>query len=519
MKLAKIQLDKFGAVFVQKILIIFIYLVLACCCKRNLPDMEIPGNECLPSILPDISEVTIPWNIAPLNFIIKEKGSSFNIRITGSADDSFSVKSSDGEVRFPLKNWKKLLSANRGGKVFVEVSAHITKGEIIRFKPITLYIAEEEIDPFLVYRMLYPGYEAWLDMKIVQRSTEGFSVRSVLENQLLDNNCINCHSFVKNDPSKMLLHVRGSVSGTYFTENGNVVRRSLKTENMPANVVYPSWHPSGQYVAFSSNKTVQAFHSRHEKNIEVFDLFSSLVLYDTEKNEIMICNQADTASYMETFPCWSPDGKYLYYCRTPQVAEGFDFRQVNYDLVRIPFNQNERTFGKVELLFEASTKGKSVSFPAVSPDGRSVVFTLHDYGTFSIWHREADLYVLDLENSRIFKMPVNSDESDSWHSWSSNGKWMVFSSKRDDGLSARPYICYFYSVDSIGKPFVLPQKDPGLYGNMKKTFNRPEFITGKIDIDQRDFEKASSFEPVQAVWTGPVKLESVQDKRYGNEKY
>ncbi|HOF21257.1 MAG TPA: hypothetical protein PLO24_08385, partial [Bacteroidales bacterium] len=95
----------------------------------------------------------------------------------------------------------------------------------------------------------------------------------------------------------------------------------------------------------------------------------------------------------------------------------------------------------------------------------------------------------------------------------------VFSSKRDDGLAARPYLCYFHSADSIGKPFILPQKDPQVYTRMKKTFNRPEFVTGKIETGPRDFEKASRSEPVQAVWTGSSELKSHKDERYGNEKY
>jgi hypothetical protein len=53
---------------------------------------------------------------------------------------------------------------------------------------------------------------------------------------------------------------------------------------MTANAVYPSWHPSGKYVAFSSNKTVQSFHMHSSKNIEVSDMYSSLVIYDVEKN-------------------------------------------------------------------------------------------------------------------------------------------------------------------------------------------------------------------------------------------
>lgn len=513
-KLVHIRTIEYSGLF----LIMFLP-VLFMNCDSTRQVKEVIYTERLPLTEPDYSEATIPWNIAPMNFIIRENCKTYKIRVSGTDGSSLTVKSSGGQVRFPMKAWKKLLFRNRGGRITIAIVADSGSEKSREFMPFNMYITEEQIDPYLVYRILYPGYEAWLDMKIVQRSTEDFSEKSILENQLLENNCVNCHSFFNNDPSKMLLHVRGSKSGTYFSENGKIVRHSLKTDNMPANTVYPSWHPSGDYIVFSSNKTVQAFHSRPEKNIEVFDLFSSLVLYDVKRNEIMDCIQKDTVDYMETFPCWSPDGSCLYYCRTPQVKEGFDFRDVKYDLVKVPFSRESGSFGKPEIQFNASAAGKSVSFPVVSPDGRSVIFTLHDYGTFSIWHREADLYILDTSGGGVSKMPVNSDESESYHSWSSNGRWLVFSSKRDDGLAARPYLCYFHSADSIGKPFILPQKDPGLYARMKKTFNRPEFVRGKIDIDPHEFEKASRTDPVQAVWTGSSELKSIQDERYRNEKY
>jgi Tol biopolymer transport system component len=297
-----------------------------------------------------------------------------------------------------------------------------------------------------------------------------------------------------------MLHVRGSVGGTYFIDGRNIVRTSLRTENMKANAVYPSWHPSGRYVAFSSNKTVQGFHMRPEKNIEVYDLFSSLVIYDVEKNEMFACPERDTVRYMETFPCWSPDGKYLYYCRTLQVKDGFEISTVKYDLVRKSFNPESGVFGEAEMVYDAYSTGKSVSFPVISPDGHYLVFTLHDYGTFSIWHKEADLYLLELPNGSALRMTLNSDYTESYHSWSSNGKWLVFSSKRDDGLTARPYFSYFGNPDSVGKPFVLPQKDPTLYKRLEKTFNRPEFVTGRIDIGPRDFARASGNKPVKPKW-------------------
>lgn len=517
MKIIKGESYKHKNVIIRLIFMVILSIPMMFC-KENHHDS--PGFiDREPTIEPDYTGITIPYNIAPMNFIINEEGGSFLIRVKSEAYPDILIRSSDGIVHFKKKAWKELLVRNKGGEILIEVSSVDRIRKPQTFRPFRITVSKDPIDPYLVYRILYPGYEAWSDMKIVQRSTENFHEASLFENQLLDNNCVNCHSFRNNDPSDMLLHVRGSRSGTYFTENGHAVRKSLKTDNMPANAVYPAWHPSGKFVAFSSNKTVQAFHSAAEKNIEVFDLFSSLVLYDVEKNEMMVCNTDDTLRHMETFPFWSPDGSFLYYCRAPQVSEGFDFREVKYDLARISFDPVKRTFGKTELLFDAASQGKSISFPTVSPDGKMIVFTLHNYGTFSIWHKEADLYLLDISTGVTKKLNINSNESESYHSWSSNGKWLVFSSKRGDGLSARPYFSYIYSADSTAKPFVLPQKDPGLYKRMKKTFNKPEFVTGKIVVNPRDFARAAHNEPVQTVWTGPPVLKGIQDKRYGNEKY
>jgi len=462
---------------------------------ENIPAL---GRE--PVIEPDYSGITIPSNIAPMNFSILEDGRFFNIRAISPNGTQLFVKSSDGIVRFPVRAWKKLLKDSQGGKIEIVVVSENKGKKVTKYEPIYINVSNEPIDPYLCYRLLYPGYKYWVEMKIVQRSTEDFKESSLFENQLLEDNCVNCHSFQQNNPGRFLLHVRGSLGGTYFVDGEKVTRTTLKTQNMPVNAVYPSWHPSGRYVAFSSNRTVQTFHMRPEKNIEVFDQFSSLVIYDVEKNEMFACPENDTIKYMETFPTWSPDGKYLYYCRTRQVKKDTDYRQVKYDLVRKSFDQVSGLFGKTELVFDALAINKSVSFPSISPDGQYLVFTLHDYGTFSIWHKEADLYLLNLQNRKVDKMSLNSNETESYHSWSSNGKWLVFSSKRGDGLTARPYFAYFGSPDNVGKPFVLPQKDPTLYQRMEKTFNRPEFITGKIKVGPRDFARASKKEPLKANW-------------------
>jgi hypothetical protein len=470
------------------------------CNKIDQANIHTTGRE--PVIEPDYSGVTIPRNIAPMNFKIMEEGSSFVIHVISSGEIKIKVNSDDGNVIFPIRLWKKLLAENSGGKIEIEIISADKKKTFQRFDPVCMKVVDSPLDPYLYYRLLYPGYESWVEMKIIRRSTEDFKETTLIENQLLEENCVNCHSFRQNQPDKFLVHVRGSRGGTYFVDGSKIIRRALKTDNMKANAVYPSWHPSGKYVAFSSNKTVQSFHMQPGKNIEVADLYSSLVIYDIEKNGMSGCPDDDTIKYMETFPCWSPEGNYLYYCRAVQIKENDDLRKIKYDLVRRSFDTVSGFFGKAEIVFNANKIDKSVSFPSVSPDGQYLVFTLHDYGTFSIWHKEADLYLLDLKNNDVTRMSINSDKTESYHSWSSNGRWIVFSSKRVDGLTARPYFAYFASPDSVGKPFVLPQKDPTLYKRLPKTFNRPELVTGKANVGPRDFGKASEKNSLKASWIG-----------------
>lgn len=482
------------------LLILTLGLIVLAGCKRDVKNIPEAGRE--PVIEPDYSGVTIPRNIAPMNFIIKESGRAFSVLASSNDGFGLKIRSHNGIVRFPEKSWKKLISKSKDGKIAIRIISEDENGNMTAFNPVNLFIAAEPIDPYICYRLLYPGYETYLQIKLVQRSTESFKEISLAENQLLKNNCINCHSFNQNNPRKFMLHVRGSAGGTYFIDGEKITRRDLKAPEMNFGAVYPGWHPSGKYVTFSSNNIVQSFHASPDENIDVIDLASSLVNYDIEKNEMYPIEDADTVKYLETFPEWSPDGNYLYYCRAKEITDSLDFKNIKYNLLRKPFDQTTNKFGSAELVFDAVKINKSVSFPRISPDGKSLVFTLHNYGNFSIWHKEADLYLLDLGTKKAEKMSINSDETESYHSWSSNGKWIVFSSKRGDGLTARPYFAYFGSSENVGKPFVLPQKDPALYGRLVKTFNRPEFLTGRIKLGPRDFEKASGMKAVRAKWIG-----------------
>jgi len=450
-------------------------------------------------IYPDYSKLTIPVNIAPLNFQIEENGEAFSVKITDDQGSKLVVSSKDGVFRFSEKKWKKLLEQNIGKEIKYEIFVK-EDGKWNTYKTFSNQVVEAKVDPFLYYRLLYPGYESWTEISIVQRSLESFAEKAVVENNVVGQNCVNCHAFNNQNDENFMFHMRGSLGGTYFVKDGDLKKFNLKTKEMKNGAVYPRWHPSGDFVAFSSNKVVQQFHSAEEKKIEVSDLNSSLVLYDVNKNEMMQIPVDNEKRFMDTYPEWSPDGKYLYFCRAKQIGAEYDYRDTKYNLCRAAFNPVTRTFGEPEIIFDAEAAGKSVSFPRVSPDGNLLVFTLHNYGCFSIWHKESDLYSVNLNDFSVAECKVNSDFTESYHSWSSNGRWLIFSSKRGDGLTARPYISYIDKNGNATKPFVLPQEDPGFYKGFIKTFNIPEFARSDVDFSPGEIREAANKEAIQAKW-------------------
>lgn len=216
---------------------------------------------------------------------------------------------------------------------------------------------------------------------------------------------------------------------------------------------------------------------------EVYDTASDVVVYDIEQRAILSAPEIFTQGSFETFPTFSPDGKTLYYCSAPACPMPDSIRQLKYSLCSLSFDASSGTFSTtVDTLYNACLNGKSISFPRISPDGNYLLCTISGYGTFPIWHKDADLYMIDLKTGKgHYPEALNSDDTESYHSWSSNGRWIVFSSRRLDGLYTRPFFAYVNENGEISKPFLLPQKKTKYYTTLMKSYNIPEFITGKVE--------------------------------------
>lgn len=430
--------------------------------------------------------VIVPPNIAPVNFFTKAEDGSEGLVLT-FGERQLHTRCKDGAVIPSLKEWKALLKDAKGDSIGVDHCV-LTADGWKAYQRFFLRVAEEAIDPYLAYRLIPPGYAMWNEMGIYQRNLENFEETAILQNRQTGNNCMNCHSFCNQDPDRMVFHLRSTYPGTMLINGDKMTNLNTKTEGTISPLVYPYWHPSGKYIAFSVNETKQSFHSNHPDRIEVYDKQSDVVVYDVERNVLLTDSALFSKDVFETFPAFSPDGKRLLFCAAEAKAMPDEYEEVKYHLCSLDFDAESGSFGQVvDTLVHTGEMGKSVSFPRISPDGRFLMLTLSEYGTFSIWHQNADLWMLDMESSDwVGIQPLNSSSVESYHTWSSNSRWVVFSSRRMDGLYTRPYIAYVGADGKVGKPFVLPQERGNFYKNLMYSYNIPELIKRKVDVDRHE---------------------------------
>lgn len=474
------------------------------------PDAAIPAKfetvDNLAALYPDYTDVTIPPNIAPLNFqVCDSDATAFVCRMEGQGQELTVGARADGIIRVDTIAWRALLQQSKGHDITVSIYAKKPAGWVM-FKPYHLYVAQEDIDPYLSYRLIEPGYELYRQLGLYQRNLTNFTEKPIYENNREyedgHNHCINCHNYRNYSTEDMVFHVRSNHGGTIVIHNDRATKVQIKDSTIITAGVYPAWHPQQRLVAFSTNKTGQTFHIYHPEKIEVMDEASDLLLYDPDKNQVS--HILRSKALLETFPNWSPDGNWLYFTQAdirrnvdlsePDSTLGmrlvFDYDNVRYDLWRIPFNQQDRSFGQPEKVVDAVKDGKSITLPRVSPDGRYVLYTLGDYGQFHIWHKSSDLWVKDLERDSCYALQqANSTDVDSYHTWSSNGRWIVFSSRRMDGNYSRPFIAYFDEHGQARKAFCLPQEDPEQNLLLLKSYNVPELTRDAVRVSPRELRR------------------------------
>lgn len=475
------------------ITLIFLLVIVLLGCQSTPKDVT-SVNE-LPDIYPDYVGVTIPVGIAPLNFAMADdQVETIDVEVKGSK--SGSMHANGDYADFPIDAWHQLLQTNKGGSLTLTVCAE-KDGQWTRYRDFKIYVSAYDLKTWgITYRRIPPSYEIYSKMGLYQRCLSTFDETALIETTQIPNQCINCHTANRTNPDQYVYHVRGS-HGTTVISRGTGVRGNgsagvellvAKNDSLGGSMVYPYWHPEGRYCAFSTNKTSQMFHAAGQKRIEVYDSSSDVFVYDTETHTILKDTLTMRKFWAENTPAFSPDGRWLYYTTAQRQVYPTDYDQERYSLCRVAFDaQTGRLGTEVDTLISTTKTGKSVTWPRPSYDGRYIMYTQVDYGYFSVWHPEADLWLLDLQTGETRPLDeVNSDRAESLHAWSSNSRWFLFTSRRGDGLYSR---VYFSSIDDKGratKPFLLPQRDPKQYDcRSLYSFNTPDFASRPVDSNAR----------------------------------
>lgn len=457
-----------------------------------LPAAPLPAAD----VYPDVFGVEVPPNIAPLNFDVSGAAGGVRAEMRAGTD----VLSAEGpRVRWPEGAWRAFLSRHAGEAYELAVTCGDGAG-----RTATNRVSRFPVDSHLTYRLVRPGYTDFDVLGIWQRDLTGFAERPLYRNVQVDRaQCVNCHTYNASDPQTYLFHTRLLHDGVQIVSarHGRRKRRIRMPDGLGA--VYPAWHPSGDFIAFSANATFQVFYEANPDKIEVADKRSDLLLYSLADDKVLPV-ESDFGIF-ESFPAWDPAGRALYTARARtgfRAEDGDVFKEgdpgslhaltnLYYDLAVRAFDPATRTFSEPRILVDGAASKRSVTFPRVSPDGRWLVMTVGPHGVFHIWHKAADLWIYDLREQTARPLAeLNSPDVDSYHCFSRNGRWMVFSSRREDGAYTRPYLAAFDpETGRFAKPFLLPAADPAELRRRMWSFNVPEFSAGPVRESPRELRR------------------------------
>jgi Tol biopolymer transport system component len=283
---------------------------------------------------------------------------------------------------------------------------------------------------------------------------------------------------------------------------GTLLVDNARVEKLDVRMGYTAWHPAGRMAAYSINNLEQAFHMAGPEVRDVIDRDGALAYYSIDARKSKMVPGASNNDRLESYPAWSPDGRYLYYSSAPLLwtrgqrvsADGPPNRyaEVKYDLRRIRYDIETDQWGKPETVLSAEKTGLSILLPRISPDGKFLLVCMCRYGCFPVYQTTSDLYMMDLARGTLKKAEeVNSEFSESWHSWSSNSRWIAFSSKRGGGTFTRCYLSYVDATGRTHKPLIVPQKDPEFYRSLIKTISVPELLTGPVSSSPTALARAA----------------------------
>ena len=323
--------------------------------------------------------------------------------------------------------------------------------------------------------------------------------------------CGNCHSFSADGKTLGMEVDSGNDKGAYAVlpvrtdmELGgeNLISWSdyKRQDKDPTFGLLCQVSPDGRHVAGTVKDQALAVYRSDLMFSQIFFLIKGITaIYDRRTKTFAALPGADDRRFVQTNATWSPDGKHILFARAKaydldvfrkqrralvggEEAEKFlrtEAKTYLYDLYRVPFNGGNG--GRAEPLKGGSGNGASNYFAKYSPDGKWVVFC--KARSYMLLQPDSALHIVPAAGGEARRMRCNTHRLNSWHSWSPNGRWLVFSSKANG-----PYTqLWLTHVDEQGRdspPVVLDRMTAP-----DRAANIPEFVNARPDAITRIHEQ------------------------------
>jgi len=396
--------------------------------------------------------------------------------------------------------WEAIKESARGQWVDLEVRGCIVRdgrrsGQDVYMDRIRFRISEHPADPIVVYRLVTPLFHAFKTPSIYYQRLDEHKPRMFLQSHRTY--CTNCHSFptspdLGGDDFGMAIAVRQQVSPMTGRRILGLYKFMPKEgQTMGINSFFMSWHPDGEKVVVAAGTRVRVRPLITLETQEFYVRYANLLIVDRERLVAQGLPGACHPDYMETLPTWSPDGKTIVYARAAEMKVEFADRK--FDLYQIAYNDGKG--GKPMPVPGASQNGMSNYAARFSPDGKWLVFNKAEWS--SLVAPTAKLWIMPADFSGApRKLECNGERGmDSHHSWSSNSRWLLFASKRDDGIFARVYLSEIDEEGHASPPIELPSLADPMY-----CYNVPEFMRMDVPIDAPDILQKTAFLHGEEVW-------------------
>lgn len=418
------------------------------------------------------------------------------------------------------QEWESMKRLSVDGKAVVSVVGWGRRdgAEALLQGTVTLTTSKDRLTDSVFYReVILPFSEAVKDPSRIRWRFGSIASDSappvVLENLPV---CGNCHSFSA-DGKVLGMDVdygndKGAYALTKIAKEMTLATSDIiswsdykRDPNNPTFGLLSQVSPNGRFVV-STVKDRSVFVARPDLAFSqlFFPIQGILAVYDSAAKTFSALPGADDPGLVQSNPAWSPDGQTIVFARsrahelknlrdkqrallTPEECNEFvdGHTQFKFDLYRIPFGGGKG--GRAEPLAGASANGMSNYFPRFSPDGRWIVFC--QSRSFMLLQPDSKLYIVPATGGEARLMRSNTATMNSWHSWSSNSRWLIFSSKVNS-----PYTQLFVThVDEHGvdAPAVLLEHLTA----PDRAANIPEFVAAApaalVRIDPRFVDDVS----------------------------